>query len=267
MLDELCAVARDLLILRNGAEGAAIQMISGICTDAGAAGRCCRCSARASCCASRPFCAMPAAGFNASANRRIDAELCLMRLCEPEAQSGCAVAQCAPEPRGGEAGRAAVVPALPCSRQREELAPPGRGRRLRDGRQRRAAGDRASRRSRPCRSARADGLLAGVWSSGCTRRSSRSADAAMFSTRTTRRCAAQLHGRPAAAASTDTEFAVRALVNKPKVLQTGGGCVPRPCWAQPVRGAQCCTEGQSSRTAAALNELMSFGAEHPELVS
>ena len=82
MLDELCTVARDLLILKTAASG--VSMISGICTEHElkallpifGAGELLRMTA---------LLRDAAAGFNASANRRIDAELCLMRLCEPEA--------------------------------------------------------------------------------------------------------------------------------------------------------------------------------------
>ena len=82
MLDELCTVARDLLILRTASKG--VSLISGVCTEKelqtllplfspGELLRMTRLLRDA------------AAGFNTSANRRIDAELCLIRLCEPEA--------------------------------------------------------------------------------------------------------------------------------------------------------------------------------------
>ncbi|MDY6041297.1 MAG: DNA polymerase III subunit gamma/tau, partial [Candidatus Faecousia sp.] len=82
MLDELCTVARDLLILRTASKG--VSLISGVCTEKelqtllplfspGELLRMIRLLRDA------------AAGFNTSANRRIDAELCLIRLCEPEA--------------------------------------------------------------------------------------------------------------------------------------------------------------------------------------
>ena len=84
MLDELCTVARDLLILRTAPKNG-IDLVSGICTEQ----------------EQRSLMALfspgellritrvlrdAAAGFNASANRRIDAELALLRLCEPEAE-------------------------------------------------------------------------------------------------------------------------------------------------------------------------------------
>lgn len=82
MLDELCAVCRDLLMLRTAPKS--VSMISGICTEeelddllprfgAGELLRMTRVLRDA------------AAGFSTSANRRIDAELCIIRLCEPEA--------------------------------------------------------------------------------------------------------------------------------------------------------------------------------------
>lgn len=82
MLDELCTVARDLLILRTAPSGA--SMVSGICTEKElktllpvfGAGELLRIT---------QILRDAAAGFNTSANRRIDAELCLLRLCEPEA--------------------------------------------------------------------------------------------------------------------------------------------------------------------------------------
>ena len=83
MLDELCSVARDLLILRTAPKGG-VNLISGICTEKElnellllfSAGELLRMTS---------VLRDTAAGFNASANRRIDAELCILRLCEPEA--------------------------------------------------------------------------------------------------------------------------------------------------------------------------------------
>mgnify|MGYP000000540414 FL=1 len=84
MLDELCAVARDLLILRTAPKGG-VNLISGICTQQElkallplfSAGELLRVTS---------ILRDAAAGFNTSANRRIDAELALLRLCEPEAK-------------------------------------------------------------------------------------------------------------------------------------------------------------------------------------
>ena len=83
MLDELCSVARDLLVLKT-APNAGEAMISSICTPQElrallpllGAGELLRITA---------VLRDAATGFNTSANRRIDAELCLLRLCEPQA--------------------------------------------------------------------------------------------------------------------------------------------------------------------------------------
>jgi DNA polymerase-3 subunit gamma/tau len=82
MLDELCALSRDLLLLKT-APGVAMSMLSGVCGDdeakalAGAlsAGELLRVTT---------LLQQTASGFAKSANRRIDAELCLMQLCTPE---------------------------------------------------------------------------------------------------------------------------------------------------------------------------------------
>ncbi len=82
MLDELCAVCRDLLMLRTAPKSA--SMISGICTQQElqtllpkfSPGELLRMTS---------ILRDTAAGFSGSANRRIDAELCIIRLCEPEA--------------------------------------------------------------------------------------------------------------------------------------------------------------------------------------
>ncbi len=84
MLDELCSVARDLLILHSAPQSG-INLLSGVCTSQElreltglfSAGELLRMTA---------ILRDTAAGFHASANRRIDAELCLIRLCEPEAE-------------------------------------------------------------------------------------------------------------------------------------------------------------------------------------
>lgn len=82
MLDELCTVARDLLMMRTAAKDAG--MLSGICTER-------ELKALLPMYSAEELLRMTsilrdaAAGFNTSANRRIDAELCLLRLCKPEA--------------------------------------------------------------------------------------------------------------------------------------------------------------------------------------
>ena len=83
MLNELCAVTRDLLICKTAPKDAAGQVTS-ICTGAElkellplwSVGELLRTAS---------ILRDAAVGFNISTNRRIDAELCLIRLCEPEA--------------------------------------------------------------------------------------------------------------------------------------------------------------------------------------
>ena len=84
MLDELCAVSRDLLICKTAPKDAAGQ-ITGVCTPSElkellpmwSAGELLRATS---------ILRDAAAGFSISTNRRIDAELCIIRLCEPEAK-------------------------------------------------------------------------------------------------------------------------------------------------------------------------------------
>ncbi len=84
MLDELCVVCRDLLILGTVPVSGS-GMISGICTQSELAelrklfstGELLRMTS---------ILRDTVSGFQGSANRRIDAELCLIRLCEPEAE-------------------------------------------------------------------------------------------------------------------------------------------------------------------------------------
>lgn len=82
MLDELCAVARDLLILQTA--GSRATLISGICTEGELKALLPQFTPEELLRMTRLL-RDAAAGFNTSANRRIDAELCLLRLCQPEA--------------------------------------------------------------------------------------------------------------------------------------------------------------------------------------
>jgi len=83
MLDELCTVCRDLLMIRTAPNS--VSMISGICTQQElqellprfSPGELLRMTS---------LLRDTVTGFTATANRRIDAELCIIRMCEPEAQ-------------------------------------------------------------------------------------------------------------------------------------------------------------------------------------
>lgn len=82
MMDELCSLSRDLLILRT-APKSGVSMLSGVCTDQElqalmgrfSAGELLRITSRLQ---------ETASGFAKSADRRLDAELCLIELCAPE---------------------------------------------------------------------------------------------------------------------------------------------------------------------------------------
>ena len=84
LLDELACLARDLLILKT-APDAGLTMLSGVATDREA-------SALAKQLSSGELVVImeqleaTMSGFTRSASRRMDAELCLIRLCQPELQ-------------------------------------------------------------------------------------------------------------------------------------------------------------------------------------
>ena len=84
MLDELCSVARDLLVLRTAPRGG-VNLISGICTQQELDGLLSQYSP-GELLRMTNLLRDAAAGFRDSANRRVDAELCLIRLCTPEAR-------------------------------------------------------------------------------------------------------------------------------------------------------------------------------------
>jgi len=84
LLDELACLTRDLLILKTAPE-AGITMLSGVASEAEA-------PALAKAFSSGELVRMmellegTMSGFTRSASRRLDAELCIMRLCQPELQ-------------------------------------------------------------------------------------------------------------------------------------------------------------------------------------
>lgn len=118
MLDELCALARDLLLVKT-APKSGLQMLSGVSTDDEmeallpkfTSGELLRIAS---------VLQETAAGFRTSTNRRIDTELCLLRLCEPALElelssvnarltrveetiaSGCVVQRAEPKAKNGE---------------------------------------------------------------------------------------------------------------------------------------------------------------------
>ena len=84
LIDELASLCRDLMILKTAPE-AGISMLSGVASDADAkslvkrfsAGELVRMIGQLQSCA---------AGFTRSSSRRLDAELCIMNLCDPALQ-------------------------------------------------------------------------------------------------------------------------------------------------------------------------------------
>ncbi len=81
MLDELVGLCRDLLVLKT-APGAGRQMLSGQCTDAELSALLPRFTS-AELLRHTQLLQKTASGFKTSTNRRIDAELCLIQLCDP----------------------------------------------------------------------------------------------------------------------------------------------------------------------------------------
>ena len=81
MLDELTALSRDLLILKTAPQSG-LTMLSGVTTDQEAMALVDR-FAPAELLRITTILQETASGFARSANRRVDAELCILRLCEP----------------------------------------------------------------------------------------------------------------------------------------------------------------------------------------
>ena len=84
LLDELASLCRDLMILKTAPE-AGITMLSGVTDDAEAKELARRFSA-GELVRMMGLLQQTAAGFTRSASRRLDAELCIMNLCEPQLQ-------------------------------------------------------------------------------------------------------------------------------------------------------------------------------------
>lgn len=249
MLDELCAVARDLLILRTAPQ-AGIQMISGICTPQElrtlqpllSPGELLRITA---------VLRDTAAGFNASANRRIDAELCLVRLCEPEASldaESLNARLCRVEERLAR-GVVPVAAAPQAEQAQQETAAPEES----------EEPETAPEPQQPAPSEAPPGF----WPELVKRLKTTLPlpEQAMFSTQDNAPVRGTLHG-DVLELQTETEF-VRNLINKPEVLQ-------------PVADAATALLGRSVRVRIASGKaekpnegfarLVSFGQEHPELV-
>ena len=84
LLDELACLARDLLILKT-APDAGLAMLSGVASDREASGLVNAISS-AELVRMMELLETTMSGFTRSASRRMDAELCLIRMCQPELQ-------------------------------------------------------------------------------------------------------------------------------------------------------------------------------------
>jgi len=84
LLDELACLCRDLLILKTAPE-AGLTMLSGVATDKEAFGLS-KALSSGELVLMMELLEATMSGFTRSASRRMDAELCLIRLCQPELQ-------------------------------------------------------------------------------------------------------------------------------------------------------------------------------------
>ncbi len=258
MLNELCAVTRDLLICKTAPKDAAGQVTS-ICTGAElkellplwSVGELLRTAS---------LLRDAAAGFNISTNRRIDAELCLIRLCEPEASLD-AQALNARLSRLEEkiaSGRIAAAPSNP-EPEREEAppwdddAPPPY-----DDDDVPPEPDGAPMRQT------ATPAPTGFWPELVDRLRATLKPPAMgmFSTAANAPVRGQLSG-DRLLLITENDFTF-SLVNKPNVLQTvsekAAALLGRPVAVQVQKG------GAAQPDSAGFEKLLRFGEEHPDIV-
>ncbi len=84
LMDELACLTRDLLVLKTAPE-AGITMLSGVAEDKEAQ-RLCKVFSGGELMRMMELIEQTMAGFTRSASRRLDAELCMLRLCQPELQ-------------------------------------------------------------------------------------------------------------------------------------------------------------------------------------
>lgn len=126
LLDELACLARDLLVLKT-APDAGLTMLSGVATDQEAAALAKRLSTGELVQIMESLEATMS-GFTRSASRRMDAELCLIRLCQPELQMdaqslNARLTRMEEQIKSGAFVAAAPVP-QPISEEPEEERPP-----------------------------------------------------------------------------------------------------------------------------------------------
>ncbi len=127
LLDEMCCLTRDLLVLKTAPE-AGITMLSGVAEDKEAA-RLCKAFSGGELMRMMELLEQTMSGFTRSASRRLDAELCILRLCQPELQLDAAsvnarLTRLEEQIKSGSFV-AAVAPAVPqaAPKEMEELPP------------------------------------------------------------------------------------------------------------------------------------------------
>ena len=130
LIDEMASLCRDLMILKTAPE-AGISMLSGVADDAEAKALAQRFSP-GELVRMMGLLQQTAAGFTRSASRRMDAELCLMNLCEPAMQMdpeslNARLSKLEERLRTGDFTAPAQKAAPPAPRQEEEELPPPPG--------------------------------------------------------------------------------------------------------------------------------------------
>ena len=252
MLDELCSVARDLLILHTAKQG--VSLISGICTQQElktllpmfGAGELLRMTT---------ILRDTAAGFQSSANRRIDAELCLIRLCEPEGKldlQSLNARLSKLENKVAQGFVSAAVPVMQPVEEEEEERPPWDDEDI-----------PPERDAPPPMPAMPSPQNNALWMKLVERlRGSLKPPAlGMFSTSEHAPVRGSFQGN-VLYLSTDNDM-VQNVINRPQVLQTVAECASQ-VMGQPVTvklGQQ-----KEENTNAGFERLMNFGAQHPEFL-
>ncbi len=122
LLDELASLCRDLMILKTAPESG-IMLLSGVASDGDALGLVKRFSA-GELVRMIGLLQQTAAGFTRSSSRRLDAELCIMNLCEPELQMDAEALNARLSKLEEQLRTGSFVPAQPVAAPEAELPPP-----------------------------------------------------------------------------------------------------------------------------------------------
>ena len=128
LLDELACLARDLLILKT-APDSGIALLSGVASDQEAA-KLAKALSGGELIRIMDVLEKTMAGFTRSASRRLDAELCLMSLCQPELQLDAAginarLTRLEEQIKSGELTVAVKPPREQQPEEEEQIPPPG----------------------------------------------------------------------------------------------------------------------------------------------